>query len=141
MAGFSLIADPSTTEYRVCRTSGSQAYTVGDAVMQDRTSDGVDVIPATSSSITANIYGVCMETVAAAATSVLVCVAKPQQRWKATATNATNSNHNYARQALTDKVSVNNTTDSTATTAVFLQLNVLNSTQIVGSFLPLAAAT
>lgn len=144
MAGFSLMADPNaTSEFRVCRIA-SQAYTIGDAVDQDRTSDAVDVVPSTSSSVTFAIYGVAMETVTSSATQVLVALANFQQRWQADATNTPNTNHNYQRMVLTNKATVNNTgTDSTLNTAVFQQLGTISASpnRIVGRFLVAPAVT
>lgn len=142
MAGFSLIADPQNTEYRVVRTSGSQAYTIGDAVMMDTTSDGIDVVPATSSSTTINIFGVAMETVASTATQLLVCLANVQQKWAATSATTASANHNYQKMVLTDKVTVNNTgTTDTTVNAVFTQLGIISSTRIVGRFNVVANVT
>ena len=136
---FRLIADPDTTEYRTVRTA-SQAYTVGDVVDQDRTSDAIDVVPSTASSITAAIYGVCMQTIVSTATSMDICLLSPRQRWSADTTNASNTNHNYQRMILTDKGTVNNTgTDVAGSTGVFQQLGILGATsanRIVGRFLP-----
>lgn len=135
---FKLIADAGTTEYRQVRIA-SQAYAIGDAVMQDRTADAVDVIPATSSSITGNIYGVAMSTQVSTDTTLLICLVTPAQRWAADATNATSTNHNQQRMALTDKGTVNNSgTDVTGTTGVFEQIGTLTTTRIVGRFIPKA---
>lgn len=134
MAGFSLIADPQNTEYRIVRIS-AQAYTIGDAVMMDTTSDAVDVVPATASSTTINIFGVAMETVTSSATQMLVCTADYQQRWSMPVTNASNTNHNYQKMILTDKVTVNNTgTSDTTVNAVVTQIGTLSTTRIVGRF-------
>lgn len=142
MAGFSLIADPQNTEYRVVRTSGSQAYTIGDAVMMDTTSDAVDVVPATASSTTVNIFGVAMETIVSTTTSLLVCVATAAQSWVAPVTNTANTNHNYQKMLLTDKVTVNNTgTTNTSANAVFTQLGVVSTNRIVGRFNVVANVT
>lgn len=143
MTGFSLMADPNTTEYRNVRVA-SQAYTIGDAVHQDRTSDAVDVVPATASSTTVNIYGVAMETVTSAATTLLIALANSQQRWVADATNTPATNHNYQRMILTDKATVNNTgTDDTSVNAVFEQIGVVSTSpkRIVGRFLVVANVT
>lgn len=136
---FRLIKDANPiTEYRQVRISG-QAYAIGDAVMQDRTADAVDVIPATSSSITGNIFGVAMSTQVSTDTTLLICIVTTAQQWGADATNATNTNHNQQRMALTDKGTVNNTgTDVTGTTGVFEQIGTLTTTRIVGRFIPKA---
>lgn len=136
MAGFSLKRSPNVTEdFRNLRIA-SQAYTIGDAVMLDRTSDAVDVVPATSSSTTVNIYAVAMQTVTSSATSCLFCIITPEQEWAVASANAANVNHNYQRMLLTDKSTVNNTgTDNTTLNAVFMQTGALSGSNIVGKFL------
>lgn len=137
--GFRLIADPETTVYRNFVIS-SQAYTIGDSV--DVSRSAADVIPSTSSSTTILQRGVAMQTVTSAATVLLVCLTTPRQTWTADATNTTNTAHNYQRQVLTDKATVNNTgTDSTAATAVFEQLGTASTTRLVGRFLVVANVT
>lgn len=133
---FKLITDPENTVYKTVRIA-SQAYAVGDAVMVDYTSDAVDVVPATSSAKTTNIYGVAMEAQTSAATSLLICVLSRGQSWVADATNAVSTNHNYQRMVLTDKGTVNNTgTDDTSVNAVFQQFGLSQGTKrIVGRFL------
>ncbi len=69
--GFKLLRESAQDQNRVVRIA-SQAYTIGDLVMYDVTSDAVDVVPATASSKTTNIYGVAMETVASTATQLLI---------------------------------------------------------------------
>lgn len=142
--GFKMIADPlSTSEYRNVRIA-SQAYTIGDSVMIDFSSDAVDVVPATASAKTTNIYAVAMETVANTATSLLVALITNMQRWTADVTNVSNTNHNYERMILTDKATVNNTgTDDTSVNAVFQQMGIVGATtdkRIVGRFLTAAVA-
>jgi hypothetical protein len=130
---FKLVKENAETEYRKVRVA-SQAYTVGDVVMLDTSSDSVDVIPATASVNPSNLFGVAMETVAATATELLVCVINPSQVWEATATNASNVSHNYLHMLLTNASSVNNTTNNTTDEAVFLQTGIISTTKIVGSF-------
>lgn len=142
--GFKLVTDPvSTTEYRNVRVA-SQAYTIGDAVMADYTSDAVDVVPATSSAKTTNIFGVAMETVTSAATVILVSIITDKQKWSADTTNNSNTNHNFQRMVLTDKATVNNTgTDDTSVNAVFQQFGTISTVatkRIVGRFLTAAVA-
>lgn len=122
MAGFSLKSNLNEVEYRRMLIS-SQAYTIGDAVMLDRTTDSVDVVPATSATTMMNIFGVAVETVTSAATDVLVAVIRPDQVWECAVTNAINAQHDYQRMVLTDKSTVNNTgTDSTAKEGVVTQV-------------------
>lgn len=128
MAGFSLLRDPNTTVFRTVRVA-SQAYTFGDAVHQDRTSDATDVVPATASSNTQNIYAVAQETVASTATTLLVCLVNPDQEWQVDSTNDAVNNHRYQRMLLTDKATVNNTgTDNTTDEAVVTQLGYTGAT-------------
>lgn len=145
MAGFSLVKDTQETEYEVLRISGSQAYTIGDAVMLDRTSDGTDVVPATASTTTTNLYGVAMQTVAATATECLFAIIQPWQKWIAPATNTSVLNNNYQRMLLTNKSEVNNTgTDNTTKEAVFMQTGYTGATSaklLVGKFLKVANVT
>lgn len=137
--GFSLIADPGNTEYRVF-TISSQAYTIGDCVDMSRTA--ATVTPSTSSSTTVTIRGVAMETVASSATSLLVALANSAQRWKGDTTNTANVTHNGQRMKLTDKSTINNTgTDDTSANAVFEQLGTVSTTRIVGRFLAAANVT
>lgn len=136
--GFKNLKDPLTTDEFVAVRIASQAYTIGDLVIVDYTADAVDVLPATSSAKTTSIYGVAMETVANTATSLLICLVNPFQRWVADSTNTPSTNDNMERMVLTDKATVNNThTDDTSVNAVFQQTGVVDVTgkRIVGRFL------
>jgi hypothetical protein len=138
---FSLVSDPNPTVYRSVRIA-SQAYQVGDAVQADRTADAVDVTPATSSTITAAIFGVAMSAQVSTDTSLLVALVNNEQEWAADNTNTPSTNHNYQRMVLTDKGTVNNTgTDSTSTAAVWMQTGILSGNRTVGSFLAGFATT
>lgn len=131
MAGFNLKSNLNEVEYRKVRVA-SQAYTIGDAVMLDLTSDSVDVVPATSSTTVQLIYGVAIETVTSAATELLIAVIEPSQKWEVETANAVSANHNYQRMVLTDKDTVNNTgTDSTADEAVVRQVGVAGTKALV----------
>lgn len=135
--GFKLLKESAQDEFKSVRVA-SQAYTIGDLVMADYTADAVDVVPATASAKTTNIYGVAMETVTNTATSLLIALINPAQSWVADATNAPVTNDNMERMILTDKATVNNThTDDTSVNAVFQQTGVVDATgkRIVGRFL------
>ena len=137
---FKLLTDPSNTVYKVVRIA-NQAYAVGDAVMQDYASDAIEVVPATASSKTTNIYGVAMEAQTSSATTLLIALVTDRQQWQADVTNTANTNHNMQRMILTDKGTVNNTgTDDTSVNAVFQQQGVIGTTRIVGRFLTAAVA-
>lgn len=144
MAGFHLLKDPNTTVCKKLRVS-SQAYTLGDAVMLDTTSDSIDVVPATAATTTLNIYAVAMETVTSAATSLLCAIITPEQEWKVDSTNNSNASHSYQRMILTDKATVNNTGTTDATSAaIFLQTGVSGATtdkKLVGKFIKIGSVT
>lgn len=124
--GFKLIADPDNTEFRTY-TIATQAYTIGDLIDVSRTTGGI--VPSTASSTTVTIRGVSMQTVTSAATTLLVALVSPRQRWVADNTNTPNVTHNNQRMILTDKATVNNTgTDSTSASAVWEQLGVVDAT-------------
>lgn len=142
--GFKLIKESNEVVYKKLRIA-SQAYTLGDLVMFDTSADAVDVIPATSSTTTANVYAVAMETVGATATEALFCLVNAQQEWSVDVTNTPSTNDNYQKMVLTDKSTVNNThSNSTAATAVFLQTGVVGAAsakRIVGNILKVANVT
>lgn len=144
MAGFRLIKEDTDPIFKKVRIA-SQAYTLGDLVMLDRTSDSVDVVPATSSSTTTNVYGVAMETVASTATELLICLVTPTQEWEVDSVNNSNASHNYQRMLLNDKDSVNNTgTDNTTDEAVFMQTGTIGAAsakKLVGNILKVANVT
>lgn len=130
---FKIVENIVPVEYKQLKIA-NQAYQIGDACAWDRTSDAVDVVPATSSTITSTIAAIAMEAKLSTDTTMLCALLAPDQRWAADATNATNANHNNQRMVLTDKGTVNNTgTDSTA--GIFKQTAVLTGTRIVGQFL------
>lgn len=127
MAGFSLKKNLNEVEYRTVRIA-SQAYTIGDCVMVDTTSDSVDVVPATSSTTHHNLLGVAMETVASTATELLIAIIEPSQVWECETANSVNASHNYMHMVLTDANTVNNTgTDSVADAAIVAQVGVSGS--------------
>lgn len=142
--GFKLVKESNEVVYKQLRIA-SQAYTLGDAAMLDTTADAVDVVPATSSTTTANIYAVAMETVTSSATTALFCLVNPNQEWSVDATNTPSTNDNMQKMVLTDKATVNNThTNSTTSSAVFLQLGVVGAAsakRIVGNILKVANVT
>lgn len=127
MAGFNLKSNLNEVEYRRVRIA-SQAYTIGDAVMKDTSADAVDVLPATSSTTHESILGVAMETVANTATSLLIAIIEPSQKWACETANTVTTDDNYQNMVLTDANTVNNThTDSTADTAIVQQVGVVGS--------------
>lgn len=142
--GFKLVKEYGETINKKLRIA-SQAYTLGDLVMVDTTSDGVDVVPATSSTTTFGVYAVAQETVASSATEALFTLVNPNQEWSVDSTNNSNINHNTQKMLLTDKATVNNTgTNNTTKEAVFMQTGVVGtaaSKRIVGNILKVANVT
>lgn len=144
MAGFKLVKENTDPVYKKLRIA-SQAYTIGDLAMLDRTADAVDVVPATAATTTTGVYAVAMETVTSSATECLFCLVTPDQVWEVDSANNSNTNHNYQRMLLTDKSSVNNTgTDNTTDEAVFMQTGAVGavaSKKLVGNILKVANVT
>lgn len=137
MAGFILKEESSMTRNKKVRIA-SQAYTIGDAVMLDRTSDAVDVVPATSSTTTANIYGVAMETVTSSATEVLITLIERGQVWESDATNTSSTNHNYQRMVLGANAHTVNNTGTDNAGGIFLQTGytgTASAKKILGEFI------
>ena len=143
MAGFSLKKNLNDVQYRNVRVA-SLAYTIGDVVMLDRTSDAIDVVPGTSSTNTQNVFGVAMETVASSATSLLLALIAPDQEWEVQSANNSNVNYFGYRMLLTDANTVNNAaTDNTTDEAVCLQVGVIGAAadqKILVRFLQAAVA-
>lgn len=134
--GFVLIADPDNTEFRTF-TIASQAYTLGDSVDVSRTA--ATVIPSTATSVNNATRGVAMQTVTNTATTLLVALVTPRQKWGADTTNTANAAHNFQRMIFgaTARLINNTGTDSTTSSGIFEQLGVLTTTttRIVGRFL------
>ena len=144
MAGFKLVKEDTDPVYKKLRIDG-QAYTIGDLVMVDTTSNAVDVVPATSSTTTFGVYAVAMETVASTATEALFCLVTDGQVWEVDSVNNSNVNHNMQKMLLNDKDSVNNTgTNNTTKEAVFMQTGTVGtaaSKKLVGNILKVANVT
>ena len=143
---FKLVKDTQETEFVSVRIA-SQAYTIGDAVYLDRTSDGIDVLPVSVGNGTPNsIYGVAMETVTSAATSMLVAIIQPWQVWQVATTNNSVVNDKFTRMIIgANPGTVNNTgTDVSGSTAIFQQTGVvgaLTDKKIVGNFLKISGVS
>lgn len=143
---FKLVKDTQETEMVPVRIA-SQAYTIGDLVYLDRTSDGVDVLPASVGNGTPNsIFGVAAETVTSSATSMLVYVVQPWQVWQVAATNTSVINHKYQRMIIgANAGTVNNTgTDVSDSTAIFQQTGVVGALadkQLVGNILKISGVS
>ena len=136
---FKLVKDTQETEFIKVRIA-SQAYTIGDVVYLDRTADAIDVLPVSVGNGTTNsVYGVAMETVTSAATTLLVAVIQPWQVWQALTTNNSVVNDKYQRMIIGATAgTINNShTDVSDSTGIFQQTGVvgaLTDKQIVGNF-------
>lgn len=100
------------------------------ASLVDRNTTNGDFDASTSSTVIEKLFGVTMENPSATATSTVVVpiVASPLQTWEVDCTNNTASNQLYKAHALTDAVTVNNTSSTVAgPTGVFI------ATEIVGA--------
>lgn len=141
MAGFSIVTDPNSTQFKKLRHNGG-VFAIGDIVVYDRTSDAYDVTTwALSNATTLNLCGIAMEATTAASTTVLVKLIDNEQEWKCAATNAANTNHNYLRVPMTDAHTVNNDgSDGTTTADIFEQTGIASSTEVVGKFIKIGQA-
>jgi len=141
---FKLIKESNETVYKKVRID-SQAYTLGDLVMLDRTADAIDVVPATAATTSTNVFAVAMETVASNATEILVCIVDASQEWTVGASNTPTLADNYQKMLLANKSEVNNThSNNTTDEAVFLQTGVIGAVAdkvIVGNILRVATVT
>lgn len=105
--------------------TSSLAVTVGDLLAFDRTNEVA--IKATATSSMEDIVGVAVETIASAATSVLVQRIGADDEYEVATTNNSAAN-NYQRMILTDEATVNNTgTDSTSDAAVVMQISTVGA--------------
>jgi hypothetical protein len=143
--GFRLVKEANETVYKKLRIA-SQAYTLGDLAMLDTVADSIDVVPATSSTTTTNVYAVAMETVASSATEALFCLVNAQQEWSVDSTNTPTADDNYQKMLIgANAHTVNNThTNNTTDEAVFLQTGVVGAAsgkRIVGNILKVANVT
>jgi hypothetical protein len=126
-------------EYKLLKIA-NQAYAIGDAVMWNHVGSAtVDVIPATSSTITSNIAGVAMSAQLSTDTTLLVALVRDDQRWGADTTNTANAAHNGQRMVIGASAGLINNTGTDSTAGIFQQTGVLaleGTTRIVGRFLP-----
>jgi|ERR1035437_2182857 hypothetical protein len=133
---FKYVSGVLPLEYKNVRIL-SQAYTIGDSVMLNRDGTAKDVIPATSLTVTSNIYGIVMSTQVSGDTTMLIALVRPDQTWSADVTNTAVITDNQQRMVLTNTGTVNNThNDSTA--GIFQQTGIAPqgiTTRIVGKFL------
>lgn len=137
--------DPNPdSPFRTVRIA-SQAYSVGDILDWDRTSDAVDVVPSTASSTTTSIAGVAMEAKTSSDTSMLICLFRPKQEWVVDSTNNSNSNHRYLRAIWGTGQKINNTgSDVTGNTGIFTQTGEIGAAankQLIGEFNTVAGPT
>ena len=108
------------------RTISSITVVSGDLLAFDR-SNAVDVL-ATSSSSAEDVSYVATAAATSADTEVLAQQIIAKDRYRVDSANNSNSAHNNQRMVLTDENTVNNTgTDSTADTAVVMQVGVVGA--------------
>ena|SRR3990167_3843746 len=117
-----LVSDPSAAQKVNLPTSGSQAITRGALVLLTYASDRVD--PATSSvGTTLTNIGVAAETIASTASDIDVILLEPGQLWEIDCTSATATNQVCNRHAMTDSLTLANTSSDISTTlGVWLML-------------------
>lgn len=109
-----------------------------DAVLAlDATNNGL--IPATSSSTTKTIRAVAQEALASSgsASEIDVMYIEPGQLFEADCTNATNVNQLFKRHALTNSLTVNNSsTEATGPTGVVEMVKIISSSKALFRMIP-----
>lgn len=127
MAGFTLRksdADP-IVEIWTKGTSGDTGN-IGELWFWDVGADAAE--EATSSTESHDRVGVLMEETFNGDTTIRVQIPTPTQLWEVTAANTSNTDHTGANMLLANEYSVNNTSNSTASEAVVVQVGIIGAT-------------
>jgi len=118
------------------RTVSSLTAVINELLDYDRANEVL--IAATSSSTIESLAGVSVKAIASGDTTAQVQEIVDGDEYVVDTTNNSDSAHNYHRMVLTDSTTVNNTgTDSTADTAVFMQvapIGAASEKKIIGRF-------
>ena len=118
------------------RTVSSLTAVINELLDYDRANEVL--IAATSSSTIESLAGVSVKAIASGDTTAQVKEIVDGDEYVVDTTNNSDSAHNYHRMVLTNSTTVNNTgTDSTADTAVFMQvapIGAASEKKIIGRF-------
>src|SRR3990167_9983914 len=118
------------------RTVSSLTAVINELLDYDRANEVL--IAATSSSTIESLAGVSVKAIASGDTTAQVQEIVDGDEYVVDTTNNSDSAHNYHRMVLTNSTTVNNTgTDSTADTAVFMQvapIGAASEKKIIGRF-------
>ena len=118
------------------RTVSSLTAVINELLDYDRANEVL--VAATSSSTVESLAGISVKAIASADTTAQVQEIVDGDEYVVDTTNNSNSAHNYHRMVLTNSTTVNNTgTDSTADTAVFMQvapIGAASGKKIIGRF-------
>ena len=118
------------------RTVSSLTAVINELLDYDRANEVL--VAATSSSTVESLAGISVKAIASADTTAQVQEIVDGDEYVVDTTNNSNSAHNYHRMVLTNSTTVNNTgTDSTADTAVFMQvapIGAASEKKIIGRF-------
>lgn len=127
----------NTRQLALCNKGASTVLVNGEILMQTA---GL-AVPATSSTVKADLLGVCNQTIAAAEalTQVPYIVVNEADLFIFATTNNTNTAHNGQAMVLTNSLEVNNT-GTTSGTGIVQQVDTIGATGdklIIGRFLTL----
>lgn len=128
----------NTRQLALANKADSTVTTLGEILMQTA---GL-AVPATSSTVKANLLGVCNQTIAAAEalTQVLYIVPSDEDTFIFTTTNNTNPVHNGQAMVLGANSTTVNNTGTTSATGIIQQVDVYGAAAdklIIGRFLTL----
>lgn len=127
MAGFTLRksdADPIVEIWT--KGTSSDTGNIGELWFWDAGADAAE--EATASTESCDRVGVLMESTANGDTTIRVQIPTPTQLWEATANATSNTAHTGANMKLTNEFTVNNTSNSTDSEALVVQVNIIGAT-------------
>lgn len=128
----------NTRQLALANKEAATVLTSGEILMQT----GGYAVPATSSTVRADLLGVCNQTIAAAEalTQVLVIVPSDEDLYIFTTTNNTDATHNGQAMVLGANSTTVNNTGTTSATGIVQQVDVLGAAAdktIIGRFITL----
>jgi hypothetical protein len=128
----------NTRQLALANKEAATVLTQGEILMQT----GGYAVPATSSTVKADLLGVCNQTIAAAdaLTQVLYIVPSDEDLYIFTTTNNSDATHNGQAMVLGANSTTVNNTGTTSGTGIVQQVDVLGATAdklIIGRFLTL----
>lgn len=145
---FKLVTESPNMQKLVYTADASTAFTTGSALYRDTSSGELKTATSSTGEVT-NIEAVCSETITSAATNPVLeahpIISGPQQLWIADCTSSTAANQLNKAHALTDGLTVANTSTHIATTlGVFVALGIVGAAtdkKLLGYFVKVGQVT